>query len=58
MIFEKLPNDHPICPKCGAVAYGNICCDECRANVDINKELAIIELQSSRGEQENYNANL
>lgn len=39
------PHRHPICPKCGAVGYGNISCDECRRNVDIHKELAIIEMK-------------
>lgn len=35
---------HPICPKCGAVGYGNIGCDNCRRNVDMERELAIIQL--------------
>ncbi len=47
MCLADCPHDHPICPKCGAVAYGNISCDECRRNVDIHRELAIIELQHS-----------
>ena len=42
------PHDHSICPKCGAVGYGNIYCDECRRNVDINRELAIIEINASK----------
>ena len=24
------PHEHPICPECGAVRYGNIGCDTCR----------------------------
>ncbi len=34
---------HPICPKCGAVGYGNISCDECRRNIDMERELSIIQ---------------
>lgn len=30
--FEEGPHSHPICPKCGAVNYGNAFCDECRRN--------------------------
>ncbi len=48
MCLAEGRHKHPICPKCGAVAYGNISCDECRRNVDIHKELAIIELQHSK----------
>jgi hypothetical protein len=32
MCLETGPHDHPICPKCGAVRYGNIGCPECRAH--------------------------
>ena len=46
LCLADCPHDHPICPKCGAVGYGNICCEECRRNTDIHKELAIIELQA------------
>ena len=46
MCLADTPHEHPICPKCGAVAYGNICCDECSRNVDIHRELAIIEIQA------------
>lgn len=28
--LETNPHSHPICPKCGAVKYGNAMCDECR----------------------------
>ncbi len=42
-------HDHQICPECGAVAYGNICCVECRRNVDIHRELAIIEINANSG---------
>lgn len=24
------PHTHPVCPDCGAVRYGNVCCDTCR----------------------------
>ena len=44
LCFADCPHDHPICPKCGAVGYGNISCAECRNNIDIHRELAIIEL--------------
>jgi len=46
LCFATRPHSHPICPKCGAVGYGNISCDECRRNVDIHRELAIIEVQA------------
>lgn len=45
MCFAEGPHKHPICPKCGAVAYGNIVCAECRRNTDIHRELAVIELK-------------
>lgn len=45
LCFADCPHVHPICPKCGAVGYGNISCAVCRRNVDINRELAIIELK-------------
>ena len=48
LCLADCPHDHPICPVCGAVAYGNISCNECRRNVDIHKELAIIELQANK----------
>ena len=48
MCLADCPHDHPICPRCGAVGYGNISCDECRNNVDINRELAIIEIQHTK----------
>lgn len=48
LCFAEGPHQHPICPKCGAVGYGNISCDECRKNVDIQRELAIIELKYSK----------
>jgi hypothetical protein len=25
-------HSHPVCPKCGAVRYGNMFCDICKAN--------------------------
>lgn len=28
------PHDHPICPKCGAVRYGNLYCEECRNHLE------------------------
>ncbi|MBA7468388.1 hypothetical protein ES707_03636 [subsurface metagenome] len=52
MCLAEGRHEHPICPKCGAVAYGNISCAECRRNVDIHRELAIIECnQRSKGER-------
>ena len=48
LCLADCPHDHPICPKCGDVGYGNICCDKCRQNIDIHRELAIIELQASK----------
>lgn len=45
LCLAEVPHDHPICPKCGAVAYGNISCDECRKNVDINTELTILQFK-------------
>lgn len=48
LCFATGPHDHQICPKCGAVAYGNIYCDECKRKVDIHRELAIIELQTRK----------
>lgn len=41
------PHKHPICPKCGAVRYGNIYCDECRRNVDMEREITMIQLKKS-----------
>ena len=28
--LEAGPHDHPICPDCGAVRYGNLTCNTCR----------------------------
>ena len=30
--LEEGPHSHPVCPTCGAVRYGNICCPECRSH--------------------------
>jgi len=30
--FEEGPHSHPVCPKCGAVRYGNLYCEECRSH--------------------------
>ena len=49
LCLADCPHDHPVCPVCGAVAYGNIFCEECRGNVDIHRELAIIELNAKGG---------
>lgn len=45
LCLAEVAHDHPICPRCGAVGYGNISCDECRKNVDINTELTIIQFK-------------
>lgn len=34
MCLETGPHSHEICPKCGAVWYGNIYCDECMNHAD------------------------
>lgn len=49
LCFATGPHSHPICPKCGTVRYGNMFCDECRKNVDIHRELALIELNAKGG---------
>ena len=46
MCLADFPHEHPICPKCKAVGYGNICCEKCRKSIDIHRELSIIELQA------------
>lgn len=38
---------HPICPKCGAVGFGNISCDVCKQNVDMEKEMTLALLKKS-----------
>jgi len=45
------PHKHPICPKCGAVAYGNINCDVCSSpeNVDMEREITIIQIAKRGG---------
>lgn len=30
LCLEAGPHDHPVCPQCGAVRYGNIYCPICR----------------------------
>lgn len=32
MCLETGPHDHPICPDCGAVRYGNLFCKTCRSH--------------------------
>jgi hypothetical protein len=41
---------HPVCPKCGALMYGNVFCDECKRNVDMEREITIIQLSKIRGD--------
>lgn len=46
--FAEGEHKHPICPACGAVGFGNIFCPTCRENIDIHRELAIIEIQNNK----------
>lgn len=32
LCIEQEPHTHPICPLCGAVKFGNVCCETCRKN--------------------------
>jgi len=32
LCLEEGPHDHPICPDCGAVRYGNMFCETCQAH--------------------------
>lgn len=51
LCLADCPHDHPICRVCGAVGYGNLFCEECRRNIDIHRELAIIELQANKASE-------
>lgn len=40
MCLKTDPHEHPVCPECDAVRFGNMNCKTCRENRDyINKEI-------------------
>jgi hypothetical protein len=42
------PHDHPVCPKCGALRYGNLYCEECqkhRPEIDAEIDEAFKEVK-------------
>lgn len=44
LCLEDGPHDHPICPDCGAVRYGNMYCPTCRAYYQEHREEIITNL--------------
>lgn len=47
LCLETGPHDHPVCPDCGAVRYGNIFCITCRQHwqhTDLDLRQAILEM--------------
>ena len=40
------PHDHAICPRCGAVDFGNAYCQTCRATWDIGEQNGDLESRS------------
>jgi len=43
MCFADGKHRHPVCPKCGAVGFGNLYCEECQRNVDMQREITKIQ---------------
>ena len=46
------PHEHPICPECGAVRYGNINCETCKKESGIERSI-----EKALAESEAPNAN-
>jgi hypothetical protein len=44
--LEEGPHDHPICPDCGAVRYGNLYCPTSRAYYQEHREEIIANLKA------------
>lgn len=54
LCLETGPHDHPICPECGAVRYGNIFCPTCREHwpeMDAEIQQAITQMLHSESGQ-------
>lgn len=46
LCLEAGPHEHPICPACGAVNYGNVSCSVCRSEGRRYRRRLLQEFQS------------